>query len=188
MTRLPRVFTARGRAGALHLLLPAVLLAALSGPASSETSAGFQVSATLVAGCAVDGVGMEGDAGSFGVLDFGEGMALATTGHSASLAASQTLVLRCTPGTSLTMSIGPGLNAEGGLRHLRVGTGTDKLPYRLYRDAAFTQEIGIDVPQGISITGDNMNDVHLPVHGHLVLPGARSPGTYTDTLVVTLQW
>lgn len=188
MAGLPRARGVRGRAWSSHCAVLAVLLATLSGPATGETSTTFQVSATLVAGCAVDGVGMSGDAGNFGVLDFGEGMALATTQHSASLAASHTLVLRCTPGTSLSMSIGAGLHAQGGLRHLEHSGSAGRLPYRLYRDAAFTQEIGIDAPQGISIDAGNMNNVQLPVHGRLTLPGGRTPGTYTDTLVVTLQW
>lgn len=167
----------------------ALLVSMVPGTAPAETSSTFLVSATLAPGCAVDGLGMQGDAGSFGQLAFGEGMALATTVHSASLTADQTLVLRCTPGTSLTMSINGGQHLAGGVRHLQVGSDpAERLQYRLYRDAGFTQEIGIDQPQSISIAPGNMNDVRLSVHGRLTLPGGRTPGVYSDTLVVTLDW
>lgn len=159
------------------------------GHAAAETTASFQVSATVVSGCAVDGLGMSGDAGTFGQLDFGEAMALATTVHSAHLTVSQTFVLRCTPGTALTMTIGGGQHFSGGSRHLQFGVNdAGRLQYRLYRDAGFTQEIGVDQVQSISISSGNMNDVQLPVHGRLTLPGERVPGTYADTLLVTLDW
>lgn len=168
----------------------ALLLAVMSSDvASAATSASFQVSAAIVSGCAVDGLGMDGDAGHIGQLDFGEGMALATTVHTANLAASQTIVLRCTPGTALTMTIGGGSHLASGQRHLQRGsTSADRLSYRLYRDAGFTQEIGVNQPQSISISTGNMNNVLLPVHGRLTLPGNRVPGVYTDTLLVTLDW
>jgi spore coat protein U-like protein len=157
--------------------------------ARAELTASFQVSATLVSGCAVDGLGMAGDAGTLGQLDFGQAMALATTVHSANLTLSQTIVLRCTPGTALTMTVGAGQHFASGSRHLQLGVSdADRLQYRLYRDAGFTQEIGVDQAQSISISSGNMNDVQLPLHGRLILPGERVPGTYTDTLLVTLDW
>ena len=156
------------------------------GHAAAETAA---VRVSLRSGCAVDGLGMSGDAGTFGQFDFGEAMALATTVHSAHLTVSQTFVLRCTPGTALTMTIGGGQHFSGGSRHLQFGVNdAGRLQYRLYRDAGFTQEIGVDQVQSISISSGNMNDVQLPVHGRLTLPGERVPGTYADTLLVTLDW
>jgi spore coat protein U-like protein len=169
--------------------LPCMVLLGLQGATLAETSTSFQVSASVVPGCAVDGLGTQGNAGFMGRLDFGEALAMATSTHEASLAAAQAITLRCTPGTALTVSVGGGQQSSGGLRYLRHASAPDqRLAYRLYRDAGFTQEMAVDQDYSISVTMLNANDVRIPVHGRLTLPGGSAPGVYNDTLVVTLRW
>ena len=169
-------------------ILPLLTLC-LSDTVRAETSANFQVSAVIEAGCSVDGLGLAGNAGTIGALDFGEDSGLSTATHTAGLIGNQVITLRCTPGVTLTMAIDGGQHEAGGIRNLQLGGGTeDRLQYRLYADAGFNQEIDIGQSRSITITSAVMNDVELPVFGRLVLPGARVPGVYTDTLIVTLDW
>lgn len=166
-------------------------LLALSAPdiVRAETSAIFQVSAVIEAGCSVDGFGSAGNAGTIGTLDFGEDSGLSTAVHTAVLVGNQVITLRCTPGVTLSMAIDGGQHGAGGIRNLQMGEEmADRLQYRLYADASFNQEIGIGQSRSIAITGAAMNDVELPVFGRLVLPGAQSAGVYTDTLIITLDW
>lgn len=156
---------------------------------AQNPSSNFQVSATIEHGCIVDGLGNSGDAGNIAELDFGTDSALSTTTHVASASTSQSITLRCTPGVDLGMTIDGGEHAQGGSRHLQLGNNSaQRLQYHLYRDASFTQPIGINASLGITITSANMNNVILPIYGRLTLPGTRQTGTYTDTLLVTLTW
>ncbi|WP_443969462.1 Csu type fimbrial protein [Sphingobium sp. CR28] len=161
----------------------------ISGPADADTGATFEVSATIVAGCAVDGVGTSGDAGLIGTLDFGRDTTLSTATHNAALGANQTMILRCTPGVSLSLKLGGGQHASGGNRNMQRGSSSaDRLQYRLYANAGMTDEVMIDQDRSILVTAANINDVQLPVYAQVSLPGGSAAGTYTDTVLVTLTW
>ncbi|MFT4054736.1 MAG: spore coat U domain-containing protein [Novosphingobium sp.] len=168
-------------------MVTGVLAISIAGAARAETSKTFAVSATIAAGCAVDSLGTSGNAGTMGTLTFTPQPSVATTTVQASLAASQTIVLRCTPGVSLTMSIDGGLHQATG-RTLQLGTTANRLAYGLCADTGCTQAIGINQATPITVTAANMNDVRLPIYGRLTLPGTTPPGTYTDTVTVTLSW
>jgi spore coat protein U-like protein len=160
----------------------------VDGAACAATSATFQVSAAVQAGCSVDGVGIQGNAGTVGTLDFGQDTSVSTATHVANLT-NQGIVLRCTPGVSLSMTLDGGQHASAGVRNLQLGAGTsDQLAYRLFHDAAMNQEIGINQPQSIPVTSANMNNIQLPIFGSLSLPGHRRAGTYTDQILLTLTW
>lgn len=157
--------------------------------ALAGTSASFDVMASIAAGCAVDGVGTSGYAGLIGTLDFGRDTTLSTASHSAVLSDNRAIAVRCTPGVTLQLAINGGLYASGGVRNLMVsGSSTDRLPYRLFSNAGMTDEIGIGQSRSILATTATMNDVWLPIHARLSLPGGTAPGSYTDTLLVTLTW
>ena len=158
-------------------------------PAHAETSATFDVSATITPGCLVDGVGSSGPAGTIGTLDFGTDSSLSTATRTASTLASQAIRLRCTPGVSLSMSVDGGDHAAAGARHLQRGADPSaRIAYRVCSDAACTQPIVIGANVVTAITAVNSDDVRLPIHAELTLPGDLTPGTYNDTLTVTLSW
>lgn len=155
----------------------------------AATSASFEVSADIVAGCAVDGVGTSGDAGLIGTLDFGHDTTLSTASHSAVLSENRAITVRCTPGVTFYLAVDGGLHSSSGVRNLQMGTSTtDRLAYRLFSDAGMTDEIGIGQNRSILVTAAAMNDVWLPIHARLALPGGTAAGTYTDTLLITLTW
>jgi spore coat protein U-like protein len=155
--------------------------------AQAETVAQFDVTASVLPGCLVDGVGGSGNAGTIGRLDFG----VDTTFSSATVRSSlgQALRLRCTPGMTLTMTVDGGRNAAAGTRHLqRNADSSARIAYRLCRDSACDQPIAIGNAALVEVTGTNSPDVRLPIFGALTLSGALPPGTYSDTLTVTLAW
>lgn len=157
--------------------------------ADAETSTSFDVGATIVAGCLVDGLGSSGSAGHMGTLDFGSDSSLSTATHSAALGATQAIRLRCTPGVSLAMAIDGGENSASGARHLQRGADTAaRIGYILCSDAGCTQPIAIGASASIVVTALNSEDVRLPLYASLTLPGALPPGHYSDTLMVTLSW
>lgn len=161
----------------------------LPSSAHAETTAQFDVIASIVPGCLVDGLGSSGNAGTIGTLDFGTDSSLSTATHSATTTASQTIRLRCTPGVNLTMTIDGGSHAVAGLRHLqRGGDPASRIPYTICSDAACAQPIAIGGSAAVAITAANAQDVLLPIHASLTLPGALVPGTYNDLLLVTLTW
>ncbi|MCW2365144.1 spore coat protein U-like protein [Sphingobium sp. B11D3B] len=158
-------------------------------PATAETTAQFQVAATITAGCLVSGLGGSGSASAVGLLDFGEDSTFSMATHTASLGGSQSITLRCTPGANVTMSIDGGHHAAAGSRHLQLGgNNAARIAYVVCSDATCNQPVAIGAGTAMVVTSGNSNDVHLPVYGRLMLPGGLPAGDYTDTLTVTLQW
>ncbi|MEN5048844.1 spore coat U domain-containing protein [Luteimonas sp. TWI1415] len=164
------------------------MLATLPGALQADTQTTFPVSATVIPGCAIDGLGSSGAAGVMATLDFGTDSALSNAVHTADAGAAQVVTLRCTAGVVMRMRIDGGAHAAGGVRQLRHAAVDRRIPYRLYRDAALTQEIAIDQAQSITVPGSAPLGIALPVHGRLTLPGDALPGAYTDTVTVTLDW
>lgn len=162
-------------------------LAAVPLGAQAETTASFGVSAQVVSGCEINGaLPTNGQSiGTVGTLDFGSHPALETGLVTASLLPATGLAVRCTPGVSLLMSTDGGTH-NNGLRNLQLNAGTVRQPYRLYRDAARSQEWLAGQAVAISFTAGA--DISLPIYAGLVLSGTLPPGTYTDTVVITLNW
>lgn len=177
------------------LVAPAILvlcgggLPFLADEAHAETSASFDVTAAIVPGCLVDGGGSAGNAGTIGTLDFGHDSSLSTASHSATTTASQSIRLRCTPGVNLSISFDGGTHSASGARNLQLGANTAaRIAYSVCRDAACNLPVTIGGTTSTVITAANANDVRLPIYAVLTLPGHLPPGTYTDTLTVTLTW
>lgn len=162
---------------------------AIPGAAWGQTTAQFDVAASIVAGCLVDGVGGSGNVGRIGTLDFGIDSTFSTAIHTATTTGNQAIRLRCTPGANLTMSIDGGGHAAAGVRNLQRGANVAaRIAYTLCRDAGCTLPIAIGTAYAVPVSASNSEDVRLPIYGSLTLPGTRPPGTYTDLLTVTLTW
>lgn len=165
--------------GSCLLPLPALGDCTLS---SSPSGCPFQVTAVIQNGCLVSG-----NTGTpvFGTLNFGTQPTLSTQTISASLVSNPSYQLNCTPNMSLTMSLDGGQNYNGGRRLARTAGGT--LLYQLYSDAAYQNAIQTNQAVTLSSVGTGTN-ITLPIYGRVTLPGNARPGTYTDTVVVTLSW
>lgn len=165
----------------------ALLLALSPAPAAEAASrASFRVSASITQGCLVnhEAPSSGSQLGSLGSLDFGQHPATSRARLSAHLAASPGISLNCTPGVALRMTVDGGRHLAGGLRHL--GSGKARLAYRLYSDAALSQEIAVGGSLRIDV--DSPGNVRLPLHAALQLPGNQAAGHYQDQLGVTLSW
>lgn len=160
-------------------LVIAALCAGAPWPLDAATSSTFLVSATVEAGCLV-----VGGVTSYGNLSFGSYSALSTAAASTSLGGT-TVTLQCTPGVTLSMKVGGGQNNSGG-RNLKRSTGSQLQAYQLYRDAAFSQALGID--QTVSVSYSDPTAVKLPLYARAQLTGNLPAGSYTDVLQVTLSW
>ena len=147
-------------------------------PLTAATSQSFQVSATVTAGCLV-----VGGVSNYGSLDFGSRSALAT--GAVQVALSGGVQLQCTPGVTLNMSVDGGQYNSSG-RHLQLSTGSNRVAYSLFRDAAFSQALGVG--QSVAVAYTDANNIRLPIYGQVQLPGNQPGGTYSDVLQVQLSW
>ncbi|UII69472.1 spore coat U domain-containing protein [Pseudomonas sp. HN11] len=147
-------------------------------PLSAVTSQSFQVSATITPGCLIVGGGS-----NYGALTYGSYSALATNTVTAALTGGVTL--QCTPGVTLSMSVDGGLHSGTG-RNLQLNSGSARVAYQLFRDAAFSQSLGIG--QSVNVAYSDANNINLPIYGRVQLPGNQPGGTYSDTLQVQLTW
>lgn len=164
--------------GRLAFVLAAAAVASPM-PLDAALSSTFLVNATIQAGCLV-----VGGVTNYGVLNFGSYSALAATTASTSLSGT-TVTLQCTPGVTLTMAIDGGQNNTGS-RNLKRTTGSNLLTYQLFRDAAYSQTLGIN--QTVNVAYTDPNTIKLPVYARAQLAGTLPAGSYTDVLQVTLTF
>lgn len=147
-------------------------------PLDAATSQGFQVSASIVPGCLV-----VGGVSNYGNLNFGSQSALATSTVRVALTAG--VQLQCTPGVTLTMSVDGGQYNSSG-RHMQISSGSNRVAYQLFSDAAYSQSLGIG--QSVTVTYADANNIRLPIYGQVQLPGNQPGGTYSDVLQVQLSF
>ena len=147
-------------------------------PLSAVTSQSFQVSATVTAGCLV-----VGGVSNYGNLSFGSRSALAS--GTVQVALTGGVQLQCTPGVTLNMTVDGGQYNSGG-RHLQLTTGSNRVAYQLFRDAAYSQSLGVG--QSVAVAYSDANNIRLPIYGQVQLPGNQPGGTYSDVLQVQLSW
>lgn len=181
----------------LSTLLYLALLAAYSSPGYGDTgvndqvvSQSFQLRAEIVPGCLL-GSGSS-DATTFGSLSFGQIASLPANLDVASAPGSGSIILQCSPGTVLTLSLNAGLNASSVGAGRYLARGTERLRYQLYQDAARSIIWGDGSNGGtrLSITfpsggASQTYAVYARLFAVSPLPSA---GIYTDTITVTLSY
>jgi spore coat protein U-like protein len=86
----------------------------------------------------------------------------------------------------MSMSLDGGQNSASGTRNLKRTSGTQMLAYQLYRDAAYSQALGIG--QSVAVSYSDPTAIKLPVYGRVQLTGTQPAGTYTDVVQVTVTW
>lgn len=170
----------------LGIIMGACFAFYAAAPVAAEPSATFQVTAEIVPGCEINGLAPASgqNIGGLGTLDFGEHSGLATGAVSTSLVQNTSLTLRCTPSVALTMTLSEGLHVGSG-RNLQ-GPGGDRVAYSLYQDAAFSEELVAN--QAFQIDFADQAPISLPIYGRLMLDGTNVSGTYSDTVMVSLEW
>lgn len=146
----------------------------------------FTVNAEVVEGCVL--IGTTGTSGlDFGILDFGSAPAIvAAELPGSAMTGSLATQLWCTPGLSMQVSVDAGQHASGGQRML-ARSGGGQVPYALFVDSGHSVAIPPGGPVGVTAPPGGLID--LPIYGLASVPGgALMPGSYTDTLQVTVSW
>lgn len=158
------------------LLAAALVLPALSWAGTAGNT--FQVTATVISACTVSGT----------TLNFGNSIdPLATA---TPLDSSSTLSVQCTNTTPYTVSLNAGSNAGGasnfGSRTMKAGSHT--LGYQLYLDSGRSTVWG-DGTGSSTVAGTGTGSTQsLTIYGRLPSLAGVVPGSYTDTVTVTVSY
>ncbi len=154
-----------------HNSMPASCTANTGGGNSGTVNMAVKTTATVSNSCAVSVSATD--------LDFGSVSSLATP-----TIGTSTITLSCPPNTSWTLGLNNGVNASGTQRRMAGSTG-DFVHYSLYRDANRT--LAWDSTSNV-MTGSGGNPGSVTVYGRVPAQPEVSPGTYSDTVIVTLTY
>ena len=132
----------------------------------------FQVRANVIAYCEVSATDI--DFGTAGVLD-------------ANVDSTGQISVRCTNGTPYQVKLNGGLAGAGSPDQRRMTKGSESVRYGIYRDSARTQGWG-DQPGNVANGTGNGNAQVFTTYGRVFPQTTPSPGTYTDTVVVTVVY
>ena len=123
--------------------------------------------------CTVSATGV--DFGAIGILDF----AVDSTGE---------ISVSCPAGVVYTVGLDGGL-ASAGPNGRQLSAGSASLSYGLYKNSARSELWGQqgDAAGPLSGTGSGTTQV-LPVYGRIPAQTAPPPGTYTDTITITVSY
>ena len=156
-----------------------VSIAAESRPSgqASQQSASLTVSANVVKNCTITTAPV-----AFGNYD--------SVGPNATapLDGIGTVTVTCTKGAPAKVGLNDGANAQGTTRRMSQGA-TDHLTYELYKDTGHatrwgnTADTALDVPAATSQTPRN-----FPVYGRVAPAQAAAVGSYTDTVMATVNF
>ncbi len=149
-------------------VLLGLVLCTLGGNAHGQT-ADLQVVATVEASCRLRG----------GTLNFG------AYRSQESKTAQTSISYDCPPGMEIGLTLSPGRQPQGQERAMLRDDGDDLLTYQLYQDSARSQVWG---EQGDALTIESTADggTDVDVYGRIEAGQAVPPGTYRDTVLITL--
>lgn len=146
--------------------------AACSAPGAASTATStFQVTATMQATCKV----------AVTSLAFG-------TYHGTQNDVTASVSATCTSTTPYTISVDAGLHSAGSYQWNMTGPASQLLGYRLYRDAARTllwgSTAGTDTVAGTGNSGTQT----ITIYGRIPALQFPTPGSFLDTVVVSLTY
>lgn len=168
------------RARMLGLGLLALGLVA-AGPARAATAtSNLSVTATVSANCTI-----ATSAVAFGTYD-------PVSAHASSaLNGTGTVTVTCTNGSSATITLGQGSNADTGSTDAaplrRVKSGANYLSYALYSNSDRTTVWGNTAGTGVAHTGSG-SATAITVYGQIAAGQNVPAGSYVDTVVATITF
>ena len=115
-------------------------------------------------------------------LDFG-----AVGNLNANVDATATITVRCTNGTPYKIRINGGQAGASNPANRKMTDGTHEITYGIYRDAARTQGWGGRNSNDVNATGTGYSQTYT-AYGRVPPQPTPPPGTYTDTLVVSVVY
>jgi len=164
-----------------HVLRNTALLLALAGGGVQAATSNntFQVQATVASVCYVSGT----------TLNFGA--SLDPINGSVPVDASSSLSVQCTNTTAWSVALDAGANAGGSTNFSSraVKNGSQTLAYQLYTNAGRTTVWGDGSGGSSAVTGTGTGSTQsLTVYGRLPSLAGAIPGTYSDTVTVTITY
>ncbi|MEP6940098.1 MAG: spore coat U domain-containing protein [Rudaea sp.] len=133
----------------------------------------FNVTATVAKNCTVSAT----------TLDFGTPAGFLT----ANVDVTSTITTQCTSTTPYQIGLNNGANASGTVRRMAGGT-AEFIAYELYRNSArstrWGNTVGVDT---VAATG-NGNALATTVYGRVAPQATPSPGSYSDTITVSVTY
>ena len=141
------------------------------------SSASLTVSATVTKNCTI----------TTAPVAFGNYESV-TANATAPLDGIGTITVKCTKGAAAKVGLNPGGNAQGATRRM-AGSATEYLTYELYKDTGRatiwgdTADTALDVP-----AAPNQTPRDFPVYGRVPQAQEAAVGTYTDTVVATVNF
>ncbi|MEK1940201.1 MAG: spore coat U domain-containing protein [Pseudomonas sp.] len=122
--------------------------------------------------------------GQFGTLNFGTYFSLNALVSASSAVGNGSLRVNCLLNTPYRVLLSAGGSGNVAARRM-TGPAAAQINYNLYTSAAYTTVW--DNTTGVTATGSGA-DQYLQVFGRVPKQAAPTPGTYTDTITVTVSW
>jgi spore coat protein U-like protein len=173
------------RLSLLLLLTSSVSLSILAANDQTLQSGATLVRIQIVKGCLLNNVAT-GNA-SLGSLNFGEIYKTNSLKDGVTVTGNGSILLRCTPGTTAKITMGPGLHGTGiNNRRMRLVSGASTLTYQLYTSS---DRLTVwDNIQGVSVVFSDDATKTFPVYGRVPAQTTPPSGQYSDQILVTVSY
>ena len=168
-------------------MFPILLLALTINNASlAETSSSFEVSAKIENGCIISNLNQKLDFGSKSA--FSQEVVFAQITNNA-----QSWDIQCTVGLPVSINLNSGDNFGNGSRRLKLPSSpqSEYIPYRLYSDAARSNEYISGQNFDLSSSPTNASTLQFSIYGAADLTNSnqfRPAGKYSDLVSITISW
>lgn len=154
-------------------------------------SQSFRVQAGIINGCILGGGASS--VSDYGTISFGDITSLNQDKDVTSSNNAGSIVIKCTPGTTVSIALNSGSNASGSIasgRLLKNINSNETLKYQLFQEGSFSTIWGNDSNGGnvktISATGTiESYPIYARLFANNIMPSA---GIYTDTITVTISY
>lgn len=141
----------------------------------------------IVGGCEFSNAPVQNSQIMIGTMNFGSVYHAGSPADASSAPGQGSIQFRCTPGVTAKVTMNAGLwGASVANRRMRHTNNTNFLSYQLYTTPA--RNVVWDATTGRSLTFANDSIQTMTVYGRLPAQSGILPGTYTDTVTVTITW
>ena len=161
--------------------------ASLSAPAHAGQTVGtIDLELNVTNACAVNGASsVQSDIGSAGKITFADQPGTFASVDGQFVGSLGNLSILCSPGSTPVLTVGAGNHDSSGSHYLN--SGTSNVAYRLFTDAARTDEITIG--RQIALGTATSAAIAIPIYARATHTGSVLPaGKYTDTVQIVLTF
>jgi spore coat protein U-like protein len=169
-----RTFSLRKHRFATGILASACLLQSVELPLAATTTSTFTVSVTLAATCTIN---------SASTLNFGNQGIL-----SANVDQTSTIQVTCTNTTPYNIGLDAGTGSGATVATRKLTSGGATVNYTLYSDTGRTTVWGNTVGTDTVAATGNGTGQNYTVYGRIPTQTTPAPGTYSDTITVTVTY